>query len=379
MSDTEEKAVTRVAEMYKYFKALNLESINPALTMLRDKIESQNSQINELQGRIKSLETNSAAYLSSAGPSTAKDYTKTELTVQNSNLTDAVTVVDKSKSKLLQKMLFEIPICDGKVVKQLITFIIDIDKLVRLKLVSEREYVTWIMTRTSGFLANWWFQQASTENSWDSVKSLMLREIMSPVHIETLKNEMCFRYQYDSETLLEFAHSVDAVAKALNLGWSEEATIQTILSRISPRTYYYLRSNPTDIKSMSQLTQISSEIEGAILRDSLHSQAHIANIRHNYSQRNNYGYFNSRRSHYVSGAEQGSRPEQRIADGGAREQERDGRMIASISHAGRSNSNTRGPRCFECNGYGHFGRDCEQRRMRHGSNSNSVTGNGRRE
>lgn len=379
MSDTEEieraeGSVTRVSDMFKYFKSLKLENLNPAIRQLQAKIESQNSEITELKNRVIAVESESKAHIQSTNLPVDKQ--KIEPTTRAVLSLSEPSQVDKSKSKVLQSMLAELPICDGKVANQLIKFIIAVDKLIQLELVPQSEYVSWIMTRTTGFLADWWFRRAATLANWQSIKPLILNEFLSPIHIETLKNEMCLRYQYESETLLEFAHSIDAVAKALNLGWTEEALMQTILSRISPKTYYYIKCNPMDIINMSQLARISSEVEGALLRDRLHSQNSRTFYQKNESQDRSYGgntyrqYNNPARESYRSPS-RGNR----ASRGSEREVRASGVLPPPVANTVNMQ---RGPRCYECNDYGHFGRDCEQRRRRLQSHHNNA-GNANRE
>lgn len=239
------------------------EILTPLLETLNSKIDQQCQQISELSARLVSLEAKPIVN------------SNEEVVMESPQVVPQRGTFEQGskKVKLMQNLVNEIRICDGKNANELISFIIEVDKIHKLAFIPENEFLIMIMTRVTGFLSFWWQTKMSMPIGWENVKISILNEILSPVHVEVLKNELCLRFQRPNETLLEFAHSVDAVARALNLNWSEEQLIQTVMSKISSKIYYYLRTSPSDIKSLVQLTTISSEIEGAILRDQCENNA----------------------------------------------------------------------------------------------------------
>lgn len=366
------------------------------LSKLTEKLEVQSKIMENLSNRLgileqKSSTTNESNLMNESMKKSALSSTSKmadmETTTGAKNSSDQI-MNESVKCNLIQNLFKEIPYCDGKNAKLLIAFIIEIDKLHQLSLVAESEFCVLILTRVSGFLATWFLQKMSTLGTWIELKPMILYEILSPVHIEILKNEMCLRYQSDSETLLEFAQSIDTVARALNLNWSEESIIQTVMSRISSKSYYYLRSNPSDIKYFSQLTQISSEIEGAIMRDRLSHNNIYQNKNYTTTTESSHFYTPIRnRQQYVDFRSPTMNTQQHAHNYFQTTQQQPrsyGNRPEAIANTFPKNNNykvnfgERGPRCFECNKYGHLAKDCEQRKRRVASEFHS-SGNARRE
>lgn len=358
------------------------------LSKLAEQIEVQNKMIEVMSNRLGTLEEKTSPKnecnsindsLKTSSASASKMADTATVTFGSKNSAD-LSMNDSVKCNLIQNLIKEVPYCDGKNAKILISFIIEIDKLHKLSLVAESEFCILVMTRVSGFLATWFIQKIATFCTWVELKPMILYEILSPVHIEILKNEMCLRYQTDNETLLEFAHSIEAVSRALNLNWSEESIVQTVMSRISSKTYYYLRSNPSEIKYFNQITHISSEIEGAIMRDRLSHNNFVQNNNHiNHSMS-----MTTTPSHFYTQTPIGNRQYANYRAPTMNTQQYAQNYNQTHQHLTKSYNNKpntipnfpsqnnnysvnfreRGPRCFECNKYGHLGKDCEQRKRR---------------
>jgi hypothetical protein len=168
----------------------------------------------------------------------------------------------KVKIKLVSDLISGIPVLSGTDPEDILKFLIRVNEVGQLNLVSNSEFMALLIGRTSGRIMQILGAHLGTTDSWGMVQSEIISTFLPPrVSERFLVSYVLERFQAPDEDLNSYIMSVVAAAGILGFPGSESQLVRRILQNLHPRarSYCLFESRPESVRDLFSLATTVAE------------------------------------------------------------------------------------------------------------------------
>jgi hypothetical protein len=170
--------------------------------------------------------------------------------------------LSKVKSKLVSDLIQNVPVLTDNDPEKVLKFLIRVSEIYELKLVSDCEFMSLLMCRTSGRVTQILGAQLGTAQNWAGVRSLIISTFL-PHRLKEkfLRSYVLDRFQSSAEDMNAYVMSVVAAADILGFVGSESQLVHRMLQNLHPRVRSHLlfTSKPESVHDMFALATTVAE------------------------------------------------------------------------------------------------------------------------
>jgi hypothetical protein len=146
------------------------------------------------------------------------------------------TSVNKIKIKLVSDLIAAIPPFKDMDPENILRFLIQVNHLIELKLLSDTEFMALLIARTSGRLMHILGAHLGTTDTWGVVQAEIMSTFLPPrIKKQFLVSHVLDRFQSPTEDLTEYIMSVVAAAKILGFLGTEVQLVHRIVQNMHPK------------------------------------------------------------------------------------------------------------------------------------------------
>jgi hypothetical protein len=222
---------------------------------------STDGTLDDLRRRVKEKWTAIEAYLPSQSTDKSPLVTKPVPQITESQVREG-TYLSKTKLKLVTDLIKNIPLLVDTDPEKILIFLIRVKEVFDLKLVTDVEFISLLISRTSGRITQILGAHLGTTQNWGLVRSEIISTFLPPrVKERFLASYILERFQSSSEDLNNFVMSVVAAADILGFEGSESQLVHRMLQNIHPRIKSYLlfATKPESVRDLFSLATTVAE------------------------------------------------------------------------------------------------------------------------
>jgi hypothetical protein len=186
------------------------------------------------------------------------------------------THLSKLKLNVVSDLFKNIPLLSDTDPERLIKFLICVTEIYDLKLLSDFEFLTLLVSRTSGRLMQMIGSHIASANSWEVVQSQIITTFLPPrVKEQFLTSLVLERFQTPTEDLTDYVTFIVAAARILKFSGTESQLVDRIVQNLHPRikSHGIFQKRPT---SISELFSFATSVKEAVLVDDLRKQRAVS-------------------------------------------------------------------------------------------------------
>jgi hypothetical protein len=222
---------------------------------------SVDGTLDDLRKRLKQKWTALQPYWPS--PSAVKPSLVSEPNSLNTDfINHECSYLGKVKSKLVSDLIKNVPLLTDTNPKNVVKFLIRVTDVYELNLVSDSEFMSLLVCRTTGRVTQILGAYLGTAQNWAGVRSLIVSTFLPPrVKEKHLGSYVLERFQSSSEDMNSYIMSVVAAADILGFVGSESQLVHRMLQNMHPRVKSHLlfASKPESVQELFSLTTTVAE------------------------------------------------------------------------------------------------------------------------
>jgi hypothetical protein len=218
--------------------------------------------LDDLRKRVKQKWAVIEPYLPSS--SAAKSTLVSESNVPcNDSSVQASTHLTKVKFNVVSDLIKNVPLLSGTDPESILRFLIRVCEVYDLKLVSDFEFLSLLVSRTSGRVMQILGGHLATTRNWGIVRAQIISTFLPPRLKEKflLISYVLDRFQSSTEDLNTYIMLVVVAADILGFSGSESQLVQRMLQNMHPRTRSHLlfASKPQSVQEFYSLSTTVAE------------------------------------------------------------------------------------------------------------------------
>jgi hypothetical protein len=222
---------------------------------------STDGTLDDLRRRVKEKWTAIEAYLPSQSADKSPLVTKPVPQITESQVREG-TYLSKTKLKLVTDLIKNIPLLVDTDPEKILKFLIRVKEVFDLKLVTDVEFISLLISRASGRITQILGAHLGTTQNWGLVRSEIISTFLPPrVKERFLASYILERFQSSSEDLNSYVMSVVPAADILGFEGSESELVHRMLQNIHPRIKSYLlfATKPESVRDLFSLATTVAE------------------------------------------------------------------------------------------------------------------------
>jgi hypothetical protein len=167
----------------------------------------------------------------------------------------------KVKLNLISDLFKNVPLLTDTDPENILKFLIRVSKVHDLKLISDTEFMSLLVSRTSGRVMHILGAHLRTTSNWGVVRSQIISAFLPPrLKEKFLRSYVLDRFQSSSEDLNIYIISVVAAADRLEFSGSESQLVHRMLQNMHPRINSHLfASKPQSVQDLYSLAMTVGE------------------------------------------------------------------------------------------------------------------------
>jgi hypothetical protein len=168
----------------------------------------------------------------------------------------------KVRLKLVTDLVQGIPVLSGTDPEAILKFLIRVNQIWELKLISDAEFLAVLIGRTSERIMQILGTHLAMQNAWDMVQSNIIATFLPPrVKERFLISYVTERFQAPGEDLNSYVMSVVAAAAILGFAGTEQQLVHRMVQNMHPsvKAYCWFESRPETVQELYSLATTVAE------------------------------------------------------------------------------------------------------------------------
>jgi hypothetical protein len=168
----------------------------------------------------------------------------------------------KVRLKLVTDLVQGIPVLSGTDPEAILKFLIRVNQIWELKLISDSEFLAVLIGRTSGRVMQILGTHLAIQNAWGIVQSNIIATFLPPrVKERFMLSYVTERFQSSGEDLNSYVMSVVAAAAILGFAGTEQQLVHRMVQNMHPsvKAYCLFESRPVTVRELYSLATTVAE------------------------------------------------------------------------------------------------------------------------